>query len=143
MFTDILSVNHQEHTDRTWLHCFKKVNPIPSSCFLKCISKSVAESSELFSKDSRLSFSSSTETKDIICILKFELVVQCNCNQAVHLEPSTSHHSCGRIQQENTKLFQLQILPFKYLFRPDQFNFREHRFFSKFEGSVGREKKGK
>ena len=28
--------------------------------------------------------------------------------------------------------------------RPDQFNFREHGFFSKFEGSVGRsEKKGK
>ena len=25
--------------------------------------------------------------------------------------------------------------------RPDQFNFREHGFFSKFEGSVGRKKK--
>ena len=25
--------------------------------------------------------------------------------------------------------------------RPDQFNFREHQFFSKFEGSVGRKKK--
>ena len=30
---------------------------------------------------------------------------------------------------------------FFIIFRPDQFNVREHGFFSKFEGSVGRKKK--
>ena len=50
-------------------------NPIPSSCFSKSVSKSVAESSELFSKVSRSSLSFSAETKDIICELKFEFVV--------------------------------------------------------------------
>ena len=50
-------------------------NPIPSSCFSKSVSKYVAESSELFSKVSRLSFSFSAETKMIICELKFEFAV--------------------------------------------------------------------
>ena len=43
-------------------------NPIPSSCFSKSVSKSVAEFSELFSKDCRSSFSFSAETKDIVCV---------------------------------------------------------------------------
>ena len=36
---------------------------------------------------------------------------------------------------------QKTVLNRKDTLRPDQFNFREHGFFSKFEGSVGRKKK--
>ena len=59
-------------------------NLIPSSCFSKSISKSVAESSELFSEDS--SFHPVLKLK--ILFMSWSLSV---CNQAVHLEPSMSH----------------------------------------------------
>ena len=47
---------------------YNSTHPIQSSCFSKSISKSVTEYSGLFSKDSRSSFSSSAETKDIVCV---------------------------------------------------------------------------
>ena len=87
-------------------------NPIPSSCFSKSVSKSVAESLELFSKISRLSFSISAATKDIICELKFEFVV--TELWSVYLEASVilvSHVADFKKKIQNS--FGFKISPFK------------------------------
>ena len=84
-------------------------NPIPSSRFSKSVSKSVAESSELFSKVSRSSFSFSAETK-LRHYLWIEVWVCCNgvvvCESGAICD---SRESCSRLQQENFKLLRLQI----------------------------------